>query len=407
MNQDQTPFDLAIVGSGIVGLATGYQYLQQHPKSRIAIFEKESEIASHQSGRNSGVIHSGIYYTPGSSKANNCKSGRELLIEFCAKESIPYEMCGKVIVANSPEEIDTLKSIYERGQQNEIQCQWIDEAELKELEPHCKGVAAIHVMDSGIVDYKTVCQKLKEILLQSNSQFLFSTEIHSMRSNGNSNVVLQSRNRKWIAKKVVTCAGLQSDRISQQKKSKIIPFRGEYYELTNSAKHLCKNLIYPVPDKAFPFLGVHLTRTIDGKIECGPNAVFSFSREGYSKFAFNIKDALDSLKSNGFPTMAGKYWRMGLNEYWRSFSKRAFLRSLQKLVPEIQKEHLVAGKSGIRAQLLDADGSLVDDFRFQIEPNIIHVINAPSPAATSSLSLGLQIVEKIEEQTITNEKVIQ
>ena len=391
--------DLVVVGGGIVGLATAYQYALKRPDDRIVLFEKEKAVGLHQTGHNSGVLHSGIYYKPGSLKAVNCREGKRSMVEFCQQHSIAHEICGKVIVATCDEEIPRLEAILERGQANDVACELVGPERLAELEPHAAGVKGIHVPETGIVNYRKVAEKLSELVSAAGGEVILDSGVRSIeRSSGE--MVVESPNAIVQAKWLVNCTGLQCDRVARKAglkpEAKVVPFRGEYYDLKPEAEHLCKNLIYPVPDPKFPFLGVHFTRMIDGGVECGPNAVLAFAREGYRKRDINLGDLFESLSYSGFLRLAGKHWRMGSGEMWRSFSKSAFVRALQKLLPEIRGEQLVAARAGVRAQAVRPDGSLVDDFLIQQGEQVIHVGNAPSPAATSSLNIGKTIVELVE-----------
>ncbi|MGP0064461.1 MAG: L-2-hydroxyglutarate oxidase [Isosphaeraceae bacterium] len=390
--------DVAIIGGGIVGLATAYQLTRELPGTKVVVLEKEAELALHQTGHNSGVLHSGIYYKPGSLKAINCRQGKKLMEEFCAAEGISYEICGKVIVALDESELPALERIFERGQANGVVCEVIGPERLAELEPHSAGIKAIHVPEAGIVNYKQVCQRLAERVREREGQILTSARVSKIDRN-REKVVLTTAAGDVEAKQVVNCAGLHCDRVTamsgQQPDAKIIPFRGEYFELVPEADHLCKNLIYPVPDPNFPFLGVHFTRMVEGGVECGPNAVLAFAREGYHKTDFNLADMAETLSYSGFLKMAAKYWKTGLGEMWRSASKAAFVKALQRLVPEIRAEHLHAAPAGIRAQAVLPDGSMVDDFLIQEADRVINVNNAPSPAATASLNIGKTIVERL------------
>lgn len=390
--------DVLIVGGGIVGLATAYHLVRDFPGRSVTIVEKESQLAQHQTGHNSGVLHSGIYYKPGSLRAINCRAGKAEMEQFCAAENIPYEICGKVIVAVSENELPALARIYERGQANGVKCEMIDRQRLHELEPHAAGIQAIHVPEAGIVDFPAVCQCLAERIREAGGSIVCDARVSRIQHNHDT-ILAATRAGEFEAKYVVTCAGLQSDRVArlsgQQIDSKIVPFRGEYFELKPEAQHLCRNLIYPVPDPNFPFLGVHFTRLIHGGIECGPNAVLAFAREGYRKIDFSLSDTIDTLTFPGFLRLARKYWRTGLGEMWRSISKRAFVRALQRLAPEIREEHLVPAGSGVRAQAVARDGTMVDDFLFFESERVINVCNAPSPAATASLNIGRLIVEKL------------
>jgi (S)-2-hydroxyglutarate dehydrogenase len=390
--------DVAIIGGGIVGLATAYQLTRELPGRRVVVLEKEPELAMHQTGHNSGVLHSGIYYKPGSLKAINCRQGKKLMEDFCAAEGISYEICGKVIVAIDERDLPAMDRIFERGQANGVKCEVIDRARLSELEPHAAGIKAIHVPEAGIVNYKQVCQRLAERVREREGQVLTSARVTKMERNGEA-VIVTTASEQVEAKQVVNCAGLHCDRVTamsgQVPDAKIIPFRGEYYELTPEAEHLCKNLIYPVPDPNFPFLGVHFTRMVVGGVECGPNAVLALAREGYRKTDVNLSDLAETLGYSGFRKLAAKFWKTGLGEMWRSASKAAFVKALQRLVPEIRAEHLHAAPAGIRAQAVLPDGSMVDDFLIQEADRVINVNNAPSPAATASLNIGKTIVERL------------
>jgi len=393
-------YDLAIIGGGIVGLATAYRFSERYPQKKIVILEKEDSLATHQTGHNSGVLHSGIYYKPGSLKAINCRDGKLAMEQFCRDNEIDYDLCGKVIVAVDESELPALESIYQRGQHNQVKCELIDADRLHELEPHAAGIKAIHVPEAGIVNYRHVCEKLADHIRKKDNAIQTGARVTEINTS-NLHVEVVTTAGAVTAGLVVNCAGLHSDRVArlsgQQIESRIVPFRGEYYELKPEVKHLCKNLIYPVPDPNFPFLGVHFTRMIDGCVECGPNAVLAFAREGYRKTDINLRDLAESLTYSGFIRMALKHWRMGLGEMWRSFSKAAFVRALQKLIPEITAENLVTTPAGVRAQALMKNGKLVDDFLIEETVRVVNVCNAPSPAATSSLNIGRLIVEKLSE----------
>ena len=394
--------DVAIIGGGIIGLATAHQLMQRFPRLRSIILEKEIQPALHQTGHNSGVLHSGIYYKPGSLKAINCREGKKAMEAFCSKEGIDYKICGKVIVAITKDELPTLENIYKRGQDNGIKCELIGRERLYELEPYATGIKAIHVKEAGIVNYKQVCQRLAELITaKGDNQILYSAKVLSMHCD-NGRVILNSEAGDFDARLVVNCAGLHSDRVTglsgQKPDVKIIPFRGEYYELKPSAHNLCSNLIYPVPDPSFPFLGVHFTRMIDGSVECGPNAVLAFSREGYKKYQINLADLFESLTYPGFIKLSAKYWRVGMGEMWRSVSKVAFVKALQRLVPKIKSADLISAPAGIRAQAISPEGMMVDDFLIQETEFAINVCNAPSPAATASLNIGKHIVELISKR---------
>ncbi len=393
--------DLAVIGGGIVGLAVAYQLVEQYPERSVVVLEKEPELAQHQTGHNSGVLHSGIYYKPGSLKAENCREGKKAMEWFCAKHGIDYEICGKVIVAVSEEEVPRLERIFERGQQNRVKCEMIDAARLRELEPHAAGVKAIWVPEAGIVNYGQVCRKLAELVQIREGRVVTGARVTALHRKSDG-VTAVTTAGEFHAGQVVNCAGLHCDRVAkltgQEPPAKIVPFRGEYYKLRPEAYRLCRNLIYPVPDPSFPFLGVHFTRMIEGGVECGPNAVLAFAREGYHKTDLNWRDLAESLTYPGFLKLAARYWRTGAGEMWRSLSKRAFVRALQRLVPEIRNEDLLPGGAGVRAQAVAPDGSMVDDFLIIENDRVVNVINAPSPAATSSLNIGRLIVEKLATQ---------
>ena len=394
--------DVCIIGGGIVGLATAYRLSEKHPGKRIVILEKESRVAGHQTGHNSGVLHSGIYYKPGSLKATNCRTGKLAMEAFCEKEGIDHDICGKVIVALDDEEIPRMEKIHERGQANGVKCEIISKERLAEIEPHAAGIAAIHVPECGIVNYRQVCERLAQIVTEKDgNQILYDAKVTKIEKTSGG-LVAHSAQGEIETAHLVNCAGLHSDRVTtlggETPPAKIVPFKGEYYELKPDAKHLCRNLIYPVPDPQFPFLGVHFTRMIDGSVECGPNAVLAFGREAYGKFDLNLRDLLESLFYRGFMKMAWKHWRMGLGEMWRSYNKAAFVKALRRLVPEISAEHLEGAPAGIRAQAVTPEGALADDFLIQESERIVNVCNAPSPAATASLNVGREIVEKLAER---------
>lgn len=390
--------DVAIVGGGIIGLATAYRLQERFPGTKLMLLEKEREVAHHQTGHNSGVLHSGIYYKPGSLRAINCRQGKLAMQEFCQREEIPFDLCGKVIVAVDSSELPQLQKIYERGQANGVVCEMIDAPRLKELEPHVRGVKAIHVPEAGIVDYRQVCERLSQRITDRGGTVLLNAKVSAMfRRNGR--MMIESTGGEVEAKYVVTCGGLHSDRLTrlsgQAPTAQIVPFRGEYFEIKPSAQHLCKGLIYPVPDPDFPFLGVHFTRMIHGGVECGPNAVLAFAREGYYKTSFNLFDLLETLTYSGFLRMAWKHWRQGSYEMWRSLNKGAFVAALQRLVPEITGADLVSAPAGVRAQALTPQGELVDDFLITENDLVVNVCNAPSPAATASLNVGQLVVDKL------------
>jgi (S)-2-hydroxyglutarate dehydrogenase len=394
----ETTTDVIIVGAGIVGLATAFSLQQAYPDKTIVVLDKEDRVAFHQSGRNSGVLHSGIYYKPGSLKALTCRAGKRAMEEFCEREAVPYEICGKVIVAVTEAERDALKTLYRRGKANGVRCELIDRARLLELEPHTAGIAALHVPETGIVDYAKVCERLAARLADQGNSVLTGARLLKLNENSKQ-VTLETSVGNLAARFVVNCAGLQSDRVASLGRSpspaRIVPFRGEYFKLAPEATHLCRSLIYPVPDPNFPFLGVHFTRTISGGVECGPNAVLALAREAYRKTDVSISDLIETVTYSGFRRLAARHWRAGAGEMWRSMSKLAFVRALQRLVPDIKASGLLPAPAGIRAQAVAPDGSLVDDFSFLETARIVNVINAPSPAATASLAVGGLIVEKL------------
>lgn len=391
---------VVIIGGGIVGLAAAWRIGERFPDFEITVLEKEDRVAAHQTGRNSGVLHSGIYYKPGSLKAENCRLGKAAMQHFCQANDIPYDLCGKVIVAIDESELPALKNIHERGKANGVACEWIERDRLLEIEPHAAGIAAIHVPEAGIVDYARVCEKLADIIGRRGGAIELGARAAKIDFSENE-VRITAGEREFAADYAINCAGLHCDRVERLSgavpSAKIIPFRGEYFELTESAEHLCKGLIYPTPDPKFPFLGVHFTRMIHGGVECGPNAVLAFAREGYKKTDINLRDLWESLTYPGFLRLAWRHWPTGLGEMWRSFSKRAFVKSLSRLIPAIRSSDLVAAPAGVRAQAVTTAGELVDDFRIQIDRRMIHVENAPSPAATASLNIGLLIVDKLAE----------
>ena len=389
--------DIIIIGGGIVGLATAYQFSRTYPRLSVTVLEKETEVAQHQTGHNSGVLHTGVYYKPGSLKAKNCQEGKRRMEEFCAENDIPYEICGKVIVATSAAELPALERILERGRANGVVCELIPRERLLELEPHVNGIQAIHVPEAGITDYTAVCRRLAEIVQQEEHRTLrLGTKVTGLRTG--SSIVVETTTGAFEGDYLINCAGLYSDKVTEMTmppQHKIIPFRGEYYEVNANAQHLCNNLIYPVPDPSFPFLGVHFTRMIQGGLECGPNAVLAFAREGYTRTTVNWQELAESLSYPGFLKLAAKYWKTGAGELWRSFSKAAFTKALQRLIPAIQAADLEAASAGIRAQAVTPDGKPVDDFLIQQEGRVVHVGNAPSPGATSSLNIGSYILDQL------------
>jgi len=401
MNTSTPLYDVAIVGGGIVGLATAWQFQQQCPDRKIVLLEKESEVAFHQTGRNSGVLHSGIYYKPGSLRAINCRAGKLAMEQFCTEHDIAYDLCGKVIVAVDESELERLDGIYQRGQQNGVQCEMISAERLREIEPHVAGVKAIHVPEAGIVDYKAVCRKLVELLIAGGADVKYNSRFTGVRET-HDEMIVESSAGEFRATHLVTCPGLYSDRVAKlsghQPQAKIVPFRGEYYELVPEAQSLVNGLIYPTPDPRFPFLGVHFTRMIQGGVECGPNAVLAFAREGYRMRDVNLRDLFEVLSNPGFLKLAAKYWRTGIGEMWRSVNKRAFVKALQRLVPEITPNDLHSSPAGVRAQALQRDGKLADDFIIEKSDRVTNVLNAPSPAATASLNIGKLIVGQLADR---------
>ncbi len=392
-------YDIAIIGGGIIGLSTAYELINKFPKKKIVVIEKENLVGQHQTGHNSGVIHSGIYYKPKSLKALNCRSGIDLLKKFCSDHDVDYEVCGKIIIASDKKDIDSLDMLYERGLNNGIKgLKKVVKEEICNYEPYAVGEGALYCPDTGIIDYSVVCQRLSHLIMQR-GEIINGFKVQNIIHNNNQ-VVITSNQNEIKAKFLINCAGLFSDRISSlagaSPNCKIVPFRGEYFMIKKQFRYLVKNLIYPVPDSRYPFLGVHFTRTINGEIEAGPNAVLAFSREGYDKTDVNIKDMWEYLSFPGFWKMAGKYWQTGLLEYSRSFFKSIFLKSLQTLIPDIKKTYIENSPSGVRAQALGNNGYLIDDFVINQRNNMIHVVNAPSPAATSSFSIAVRIREIYE-----------
>lgn len=392
---------IAVIGGGIVGLAVAERLSRRHPGVRVTLLEKEHALALHQTGRNSGVLHTGIYYKPGSHKARNCRAGRVIMERFCEEEGVHFERCGKVIVATDESELPALERIAERAIANGITCRRLGAVELREVEPYAAGVAALYVPDAGIVDYPAVCERLAARLRRDGGSILTGARVTAIEERAG-RVVVQSTAGDVEAHLAVNCAGLHSDRIAGlagvRPPARIVPFRGEYFELTPEAHHLCRNLIYPVPDPRFPFLGVHFTRMIAGGVECGPNAVLALAREGYTWRDVNMRDLLDSLTYPGFWRLAANHWEAGAGEIVRSLSRDAFVRALQRLVPAIEARHLVPAPAGVRAQALAPDGSLVDDFLIVEHGRMLHVLNAPSPAATSSLAIGEEVVERLSRR---------
>ncbi len=394
-------FDFAIVGGGIIGLSTARALLQRYPNARLLVLEKESGLARHQTGHNSGVIHSGVYYEPGSLKARYTREGVAALVEFCREQGIEHEICGKVIVATEPDELPLLDNLHERGLENGLKVEKIGPEELRELEPHASGLAALKVPEAGIVDFARIAEALATLVEEEGGELRTSTEVEGI-SETNNEVEISTNGGTFRARTLVNCAGLHSDHMARlsgvEAGVKIVPFRGEYYELRPEKRYLVKNIIYPVPDPNFPFLDVHLTRTIEGGVDAGPNAVLALAREGYKKTDFNLRDSIEVLTYPGLWRLARTYWRTGLGEIVRSFNKKAFVRSLKKLVPEVEEEDLVPIEAGVRAQALTKDGKLVDDFLIVEGKNSVHVLNAPSPAATAAIPIGETIAKRIAER---------
>ena len=399
-------YDLTIIGGGIVGLATALKITAAHPSVRLLLLEKEAELARHQTGNNSGVIHSGLYYRPGSLKAQSCVTGRKALIDFCDENSVPYEICGKVVVATSPEEVQRLQHLHSRGVANGLQgLEVIGPARLKEIEPHATGIKGLYVPETGIVDYKKVALAYAEKIRDANGDIRLSQRVVGILDRPDE-IVLQTSGGDYRTKYLINCCGLQSDIVANMmgnghgdgtEEHRIIPFRGEYYKIAPARQFLVKNLIYPVPDPTFPFLGVHFTRMAKGGVEAGPNAVFAYAREGYRHTDINLADLWRTVSFKGFWAITGKYWQTGFGELYRSLSKSAFVRALQKLLPEIRESDLVPGGAGVRAQAVSASGALVDDFVIKQSHHTIHVLNAPSPGATASLAIGQQICAMAEK----------
>jgi L-2-hydroxyglutarate oxidase LhgO len=387
-------FDIVVIGGGIVGLASAYKITLNHPHIRIAVLEKEEKLAVHQTGHNSGVIHSGLYYKPGSAKAKTCAEGRKELVAFAKEHKIPYEICGKIIIATHEKELDGLENIFRKGRENGIEgLEKIGPDEIKEIEPFSTGVAGLRVPCTGIIDFVKVAEKLGELIESSgdSNKVLTSYEVTGFDKHDFYTKVVTNQGT-FDTRYVINCAGLQCDRVARmdnlQPPMRIVPFRGDYYELTEEAKSKVKALIYPVPNPDFPFLGVHFTRMLDGSVECGPNAVFSFKREGYGKTDFNLRDSWESLSFRGTWKLFFRHWRYGLGEYTRAFSKKLFLRQLRRLIPSLGPDDIKPGTAGVRAQAVGINGAPIDDFVIERKGNSIHVLNAPSPAATASLAIG-------------------
>src|SRR5271166_1205405 len=394
--------DLLIIGAGIVGLATALEATRRLPRVRVLVAEKEDRVAAHQTGHNSGVIHSGIYYKTGSLKARNCVAGAASMKRFCREHGIPFEECGKLVVATSEEEVPRLKALHERGNANGVPgLRMMERDEFREVEPHCNGLRALHVPSTGIVDYTVVAQKYAELIQEAGGEIVLGAKVLGLRADGDANII-ETKAGSFRARYVINCAGLYSDTITRmagvETNLEIIPFRGEYYEVRPERRHLIRNLIYPVPDPRFPFLGVHFTRRVNGSVEAGPNALLALRREGYTGAGVDLGETKEMMEFPGFWRMARKYWRMGLAEQYRSWVKAAFVKSLQQMVPELQESDLAPGGSGVRAQAVDRNGNLLDDFDFVPSGRMIHVCNVPSPAATASLAIGKEIVDMLSQQ---------
>ena len=398
-------YDTLIIGGGIAGLATALQLMRQRPGLKLAVLEKEDAVAAHQSSRNSGVIHSGIYYRPGSLRAQNCIRGYGMLLDFCREHDLPFDICGKIIVATQEAERTQLDNIYHRGIENGLKgLRKIGPEEIAQIEPHVRAVEAVWVPQAGITNYGLVAKKYAALVKQSGGEIHTGVRVEKIQISGNE-VVLASPNWEGSAKLVISCAGLYSDKIAQRSGEhpavQILPFRGEFYQLKPEREHLVRNLIYPVPNPNFPFLGVHFTRMIGGGIEAGPNAVLAFRREGYSRWEVHFGELLETLRFPGFRRLARKHWRYGLDEMRRSFSKDYFVQALQRLIPEIRSEDVTPARSGVRAMACAPDGALLDDFLILEKPRVINVCNAPSPAATASLSIGQTVAERALRQLET------
>ncbi|MDG2206804.1 MAG: L-2-hydroxyglutarate oxidase [Pirellulales bacterium] len=395
-------YDITIIGGGIVGLATALALTEKQKSRSLLLIEAEGSLAAHQTGHNSGVIHSGLYYKPGSSKARNCAEGREAMYRFCSEYGIAHDNCGKIVVATKQEELPALENLLKRGKENGLTgIRRLEGEELKEYEPHVVGVAGLHVPQTGIVDYVQVAEKFGELAAAAGGEIRKDRRLCGVQ-NRDGEIVLETRQEEIRTKHLINCAGLQSDRVArmcgEHPEIKIVPFRGDYYELVESKTDLVRNLIYPVPDPRYPFLGVHFTRMIGGGVEAGPNAVLALAREGYGKYSVSARDTLETLGFGGFWRLIFQHWKMGMGEMARSLSKRAFVGSLRGLIPELQMGDVVAAGSGIRAQALQPNGAMVDDFCIEQSERMIHVLNAPSPAATASISIGKTIAEMAEQR---------
>ncbi|MBI3058668.1 MAG: L-2-hydroxyglutarate oxidase [Deltaproteobacteria bacterium] len=399
------PFDLTVIGGGIVGLATAMEVTERYPGIRLLLLEKENQLAKHQTGHNSGVIHSGIYYKPGSIKAQTCVAGRKALLEFCDRHGIPYDLCGKVVVATDERELPRLQELLRRGTANGVEgLEMIGPERLREIEPHANGIQALYAPTTGIIDFTKVAEAYAARIQTLGGEILTSQEMKQMVPGGGG-LIVHTSSREIHSRYLINCAGLHSDQVARmmgREELRIVPFRGEYYRIIPERQFLVKGLIYPVPDPRFPFLGVHFTRTIHGDVEAGPNAVLAFAREGYQKKDVDLRDLWGTLSYRGFWALAKNHWRMGLEEWHRSLSKRAFVKALQRLVPDVRAEDLNAGGAGVRAQAVSPAGNLLDDFVITQTGNAIHVLNAPSPGATASLAIGKRIVEMAGKTFLLN-----
>lgn len=399
----ENTYDIIVIGGGCVGLASAYKINLHHPQLKILVLEKETKLAAHQTGRNSGVIHSGLYYKPGTYKAKNCVEGRRELVAFSKEHNIPHDVCGKIIVATDVKELPHMNKVFNNGLQNGVEgIEKINAEKIREIEPFCTGIEGLWVPCTGIIDYDAVTNKLAYLILQkfSDSKILLNHTVKTFEKQDGLTVVVTDK-EKFKTKYIVNCTGLFSDRIAKKEGAKpdmqIVGFRGDYFDLTDKGMHKVRNLIYPVPNPEFPFLGVHFTRMIHHGVECGPNAVFTFKREGYGKTDFNLRDTVQALSYTGTWKLFFKHWRFGLDEYKRAFSKRLFLERLKRLIPSLQMDDITPGRAGVRAMALDRNGNMIDDFKIEYHQNALHVLNAPSPAATACLAIGNAVNEMAEQ----------